>query len=131
MSKVISRMAQAEHVKHETPDEAASITSEAPPTTTTDSGVLGESLEDPGLYFNRELSLLQFQRRVLAEAVDPRNPLLERVKFIAILQSNIDEFFMVRVAGLMQQVAAGQQEPASTAARRRKRWTWSAKRCDP
>jgi len=111
MSKATSRMTQAEHVKHDTPDQGASITSEVPPTTTTDLGFLEESLEDPRLYFNRELSLLQFQRRVFEEAVDSRNPLLERVKFIAILQSNIDEFFMVRVAGLMQQAAAGKQEP--------------------
>ncbi len=64
-------------------------------------------LYDPELYFNRELSLLEFQRRVLAEARDPYNPLLERVKFLAIVGSNLDEFFMVRVVGLKKQVAAG------------------------
>jgi polyphosphate kinase len=59
------------------------------------------------LYLNRELSLLAFQRRVLEEAEDDTNLLLERVKFLAILGSNIDEFFMVRVSGLLEQVDAG------------------------
>ncbi|MGH9165150.1 MAG: RNA degradosome polyphosphate kinase, partial [Acidimicrobiales bacterium] len=58
-------------------------------------------------YLNRELSFLDFQERVLAVAEDTSLPLLERVKFIAIFASNIDEFFQVRVAGLKDQVAAG------------------------
>jgi polyphosphate kinase len=61
-------------------------------------------LYDPRLFISRELSLLEFQRRVLAEAADPANKLLERIKFLSIFSSNIDEFFMVRVAGIMQQV---------------------------
>lgn len=61
-------------------------------------------LHDPSLFISREISLLEFQRRVLAEAADPANRLLERVKFLSIFSSNIDEFFMVRVAGIMQQV---------------------------
>jgi polyphosphate kinase len=61
-------------------------------------------IESPELYLNPHVSLLAFQRRVLEEAKDPRNPLLERVKFISILGSNIDEFFMVRVAGLWRQI---------------------------
>jgi len=64
-------------------------------------------LKDPLLYVNRELSLLAFQRRVLEEAEDKANPLLERIKFLSILGSNLDEFFMVRVAGLAAQMEAG------------------------
>jgi len=68
------------------------------------------SLDDPSLYVNREVSLLEFQKRVLEEARDPRNKLLERVKFISIVSSNIDEMFMVRVAALKQKLSAGSQD---------------------
>jgi len=64
-------------------------------------------LDDPYLFINRELSLLDFQRRVLEEGLDEKNPPLERVKFLAFVGNNLDEFFMVRVAGLKKLVAAG------------------------
>lgn len=65
------------------------------------------NLSDPQYYFNRELSWLEFNRRVLAEALDERTLLLERLKFMAIFSSNLDEFFMVRIAALKKQVEAG------------------------
>jgi polyphosphate kinase len=68
-------------------------------------------LAAPELYLNRELTWLAFERRVLAEAEDEQNPLLERVKFAAIVAGNLDEFFMKRIGGLKQQVRAGLQEP--------------------
>ncbi|MFB4164281.1 RNA degradosome polyphosphate kinase [Alteribacillus sp. JSM 102045] len=72
-------------------------------------------LNNPAFYNNRELSWLAFNKRVLEEALDERNPLLERCKFLAIFSSNLDEFFMVRVAGLKDQVKAGVKSPENKA----------------
>jgi len=67
--------------------------------------------EDPARFLNRDLQWLEFNRRVLAQALDPRNPLLERVRFLAIFGSNLDEFFMKRVGGLRRQIDAGVGSP--------------------
>ena len=64
-------------------------------------------LKSPGLYFNRELSFLEFNRRVLAQAFDDSVPLLERLRFLCISSSNLDEFFEIRVAGLKQLLELG------------------------
>ncbi|MDQ6888188.1 MAG: polyphosphate kinase 1 [Gemmatimonadota bacterium] len=71
-----------------------------------------DRLAHPSLYINRELSWLDFNARVLDEAASARTPLLERLKFIAIVSTNLDEFYMVRVAGLRRQVAAGVTVPS-------------------
>src|SRR6476661_7218983 len=79
-------------------DEQATITLPSP--------VISSSL-----FLNRELSLLEFHARVLEEAMDPRNPLLERLKFLAIFNNpNIDEFFMIRWSGIREQVKSGVSE---------------------
>ena len=66
---------------------------------------------DPKNFFNRDLSWVEFNRRVLEEALDPELPLLEKVKFISIFHSNLDEFYMIRISGLKDQIAANVLEP--------------------
>ena len=89
-----------------------------PPTLSSES-TAPANLDNHRLYIGREISLLKFQQRVLEEAQNPQNPLLERVNFLSIVSSNVSEFFMIRVAGLKQQLDAGVSEFAldgSTAA---------------
>lgn len=78
-----------------------------PPLSPSDPAATPVDLRQPELYINRELSLLEFNQRVLAQAEDPATPLLERLRFLCIASTNLDEFFEVRVAGLKQKLEAG------------------------
>jgi polyphosphate kinase len=78
--------------------------------------------DDPWFYLNRELSELEFQYRVLHEALDDRTPLLERLKFLAFFTKNVDEFFMKRVGGLKQQIDAGVTDPTADGRTPEEQW---------
>jgi len=109
--------------RRRSPSRATKAPSPAPETTpdtsggallatgTADTAKPSFDLTAPEFYLNRELTWLSFNRRVLREAEDERNPLLERVKFLAIVGSNLDEFFMKRIGGLKQQSGAGMRQP--------------------
>ncbi len=88
-------------------------------------------LSDEQYYFNRELSKLEFNERVLHEASDERNPLLERVKFLSIFTQNMDEFFMKRVGGLKQQVLADVTETTPDGRTPAEQWEAVLKRAGP
>src|SRR5271167_4750309 len=97
--------------EHERGQHASTITT-ARPIAGVEQALSDQSLLDPSLYLNRELSWLDFNDRVLQLAEDVRVPLLERVKFCAIYTTNLDEYYMVRVAGLRDQIDAGVENPS-------------------
>lgn len=89
---------------------ASKVAGEKTPSKRQNTSAGGIHLDDSQWYLNREFTWLSFNQRVLHEAADPRTPLLERVKFLAIVSANLDEFFMKRIGGLKQQLVAGVQE---------------------
>ena len=123
--------AEQETVESETRDDAVVLSPETwqravPPRTppiAADPPPVGERFDDERWYLNRELSELSFQWRVLHEAADDRQPPLERLRFLAILTRNLDEFFMKRIGGLKQQIEAGTTEPTVDGATPREQWT--------
>ena len=109
-----ARDAAVDHIADDVAESARPDATPPDPRSIPVPGSDGEfDLADPALLLNRELTWLNFNFRVLAQAEDPRTPLLERLKFIGIVDSNLDEFFMKRIGGLKQQVGAGMQTPSA------------------
>ncbi len=103
-------LAQPAGGAHAEPPSGSVISTEISMPSTT--GIPSEvKLSDSRLYINRQLSWLAFNERVLAQARDDRHPLLERARFLAISETNLDEFYMIRVSGLRRQVAANRRQP--------------------
>ena len=102
---------RTDHRRRASPTKALSLDQAAEPIEVQSEPVLEVDLSASEWYLNRELTWLSFNRRVLHEAQDQRNPLLERVKFLAIVSGNLDEFFMKRIGGLKQQLGAGIRTP--------------------
>jgi polyphosphate kinase len=82
------------------------------PPRTPDTKIDPTDLKNPALYINRELSWLEFNQRVLVQALDAAHPLIERVKFLSIVGSNLDEFFMIRVATTLKKLREGIEDVA-------------------
>src|SRR5437764_1521916 len=88
-------------------------------------------LDRPDLYLNRELSWIEFNRRVFQEAQNNRHPLLERVKFIAIFETNLDEFVMIRMAGIKDQIASSKTLRSHDGRTAEQQWTAIRKNLAP